>query len=297
VKNPPDYAGASGRVTLSAAAALPWQRFAVMEKKDGAYAQVDTDDEGRIVSVVSRTLRPFQRDDIAHLLGVATGLPRARLAAEAELHTEAGIAARTVRGYALLHLFDLLALDGRSLAALPYEQRYGALHRGQALAERGGRIGPPVDHCGDAHGPDGRYVVDLPRDTRLTPIVPLVRGRGAIVDCYERTVAAGGEGVVVVALDAPLGRRRSKVKLKPTQEIDAIVLAADRHAAIVSHRGRTFAVGTVRQPAVGAIVEVAHDGEYANGTPRFPRVVRVRTDLMPVGGGNAKAVAAWGARW
>jgi hypothetical protein len=289
--------GASGRTTLAAAASLPWQRFAAMPKRDGAYAAVRTDELGRIASIVSRNGNPFSTLEAGHLLGVQTGLPSAQLAGELDTHTEAGIAARTVRGYALLHLFDLLALDGRSLAALPYEQRYGALHRGQALAERGGRIGPPVDHCGDAHGPDGRYVVDLPRDTRLTPIVPLVRGRGAIVDCYERTVAAGGEGVVVVALDAPLGRRRSKVKLKPTQEIDAIVLAADRHAAIVSHRGRTFAVGTVRQPAVGAIVEVAHDGEYANGTPRFPRVVRVRTDLMPVGGGNAKAVAAWGARW
>jgi hypothetical protein len=289
--------GASGRTTLAAAASLPWQRFAAMPKRDGAYAAVRTDELGRIASIVSRNGNPFSTLEAGHLLGVQTGLPSAQLAGELDTHTEAGIAARTVRGYALLHLFDLLALDGRSLAALPYEQRYGALHRGQALAERGGRIGPPVDHCGDAHGPDGRYVVDLPRDTRLTPIVPLVRGRGAIVDCYERTVAAGGEGVVVVALDAPLGRRRSKVKLKPTQEIDAIVLATDRHAAIVSHRGRTFAVGTVRQPAVGAIVEVAHDGEYANGTPRFPRVVRVRTDLMPVGGGNAKAVAAWGARW
>jgi hypothetical protein len=297
VKNPPDYAGASGRVTLSAAAALPWQRFAVMEKKDGAYAQVDTDDEGRIVSVVSRTLRPFQRDDIAHLLGVATGLPRARLAAEAELHTEAGIAARTRRGFALLHLFDCLALDGRSLAPLPYEQRYGTLHRGQALAEQGGRIGPPVDHCGDAHGPDGRYVVDLPRDTRLTPIVPLVRGRGAIVDCYERTVAAGGEGVVVVALDAPLGARRSKVKLKPVSEIDAVTLASDRHAAIVSYRGRTFNVATTRQPLPGQVVEIQHDGVYASGEPRHARVTRVRDDLMPVGSGNARAVASWGARW
>jgi hypothetical protein len=289
--------GASGRTTLAAAASLPWQRFAAMPKRDGAYAAVRTDELGRIASIVSRNGNPFSTLEAGHLLGVQTGLPSAQLAGELDTHTEAGIAARTVRGYALLHLFDLLALDGRSLAALPYEQRYGALHRGQALAERGGRIGPPVDHCGDAHGPDGRYVVDLPRDTRLTPIVPLVRGRGAIVDCYERTVAAGGEGVVVVALDAPLGRRRSKVKLKPTQEIDAIVLAADRHAAIVSHRGRTFAVGTVRQPAVGAIVEVAHDGEYASGIPRFPRVTRVREDLMRVGGGNARAVSSWGARW
>jgi hypothetical protein len=217
-----------------------------------------------------------------------------------DTHTEAGIAARTVRGYALLHLFDCLALDGRSLDALPFADRYGALHRGQAIAEQApdSRIRRfKIDHRGDAHGPDGRYILDLPRDTRLTPIVPLHRGRGAIARTYEEVIAAGGEGVVVVALDAPLGKRGSKRKCKPVTTIDAVVVASDRGAATVVYRGRTFNVATMRQPQPGEVVELQHDGVYASGEPRHARVTRVRHDLMRVGGGNARAVVSWGARW
>jgi hypothetical protein len=289
--------GASGRTTLAQTASLPWQRFAATPKIDGAYASVRTDELGRIASIVSRNGNPFSTLEAGHLLGIATGLPSAHLAGELEACTEASIAARTRRGYALLHLFDCLALDGRSLAALPFSDRYGTLHRGQALAEQGGRIGPPRDHRGDAHGPDGRYIVDLPRDVRLTPIVELRRGRNAIASCYEEVIAAGGEGVVVVALDAPLGARGSKRKLKPVSEIDAVTLASDRHAAIVSYRGRTFNVATTRRPLPGQVVAIQHDGVYASGEPRHARVTRVRDDLPTVGGGNPRAVASWGARW
>lgn len=288
--------GASGRITLELAASLPWQRFAAMEKKDGAHAKIRTDPAGQVASVVSRNGRPFAPSECAHLLGVQTGLPSAQLAAELEAHTEAGIAARTARGYALAHLFDLLALDGRSLAPLPYEQRYAALHRGQALAEQSGRLGPAVDHRGDAHDAQGRYMANVPRDVRLLPIVRLARGRGAIARTYEEVIAEGGEGVVVVDLTAPLGKRGAKKKLKPVTEIDAVVLASDRHAATVAYRGRTFHVATTRQPQPGEVVEILHDGVYASGEPRFARVTRVRTDLQ-IGNGNARAAAAWGARW
>lgn len=100
---------------------------------------------------------------------------------------------------------------------------------------------------------------------------------------------SGGEGLVAVDLTAPAGRRGAKLKIKATDTADCRVLAvspgllrlAAPRTSPAGWRGESLVVGYSRAASLapGAIVEVAHDGCYRSGLPRFARVVRVRTDL------------------
>lgn len=73
---------------------------------------------------------------------------------------------------------------------------------------------------------------------------------------------AGGEGLVVVNLDARIGARRSKLKLKLTDELDCVVVEVSRRALRVVYRGLPFTI-SARGDApflIGDIVSVACDG-------------------------------------
>jgi hypothetical protein len=288
-----DYAGPSRRLAVSAGALELGAGWAYSPKLDGCYARVSTDRSGVIRSVLSRAGRSLEAQ-CAGLVGLRTGLLDSVVHGELEAHTEAGIRAAADRGWPALHLFDATRILGRPVAALPYQQRYGHLHRWQAEVECYGEIDRAnwwaTDDQGRAHDPvTGRYVHAVPRNLRRLPIVPLVRGRVAAEDLWNRLVLRGAgpdpvEGLVAVRLDAPLGRRGSKCKIKPTDTIDCTVLEHDRVGAVLSWRCHTFVVGCrgrlSEQLSVGAVAEVAHDGWYERGvTPRFARIVRVRHDL------------------
>ena len=91
----------------------------------------------------------------------------------------------------------------------------------------------------------------------------------------------GGEGLVAVRLDAPATAKNAKRQIKNTDTIDAVVVAADERALVVSYAGHRFAVSCVgRTYLVGEVVSIAHDGWFETSvTPRFARVVRSRPDL------------------
>lgn len=274
-----DYVGAVSRLEVDAALALD-DRWAAQPKVDGCYARVTLDEGGRIARVQSRTGAILTA--AADLRGIVAGTPHSVLVGELEAHTEAGIRAATTRGYALLHLFDVTVIAGVDVGHLPYAERYALLHRQQAHLETDGpgRVRSwAVDGQGDAHDARGRYTAPVPRDLRRLPIVSMARGREARAALWRDHVErGGGEGIVAVRLDARAGARGSKRKVKQTDTIDAQVVAAGRAAIRVTWRGLVWAMPG-RAP-VGAIVEVAHDGWYeAGATPRFPRVVRVRTEL------------------
>jgi hypothetical protein len=279
------YAGAAGaRLDLAAARRLSPARWAFMPKVDGCYARVATDRAGRITSVLARSGRPLA--GAADLVGVLAGPPDAVLAAELEVLTEAGRRAAATRGWAALHLFDVSRLRGLDVTAEPYGWRHGALHHEQALVEQEGLPSRgELDANGARHDAAGRYTRGVPRDTRRCPVVPMLRGVGAVDRLWQEHVEAfGGEGLVAVALDAPLGRRGSKRKIKQATTIDCRVLRVEGKLAEMEWRGVTFLVSVAGRAAAGiaagAVAEVAIDGWYEKGAcPRFPRLERLRPDL------------------
>ncbi|WP_052847258.1 ATP-dependent DNA ligase [Streptomyces avicenniae] len=210
--------------------------------------------------------------------------------------------------------FDLLAVDGRDLLALPTAERIAELAR----------------------------VAPEPRRVRRLPVPdPADDGaRRAAADFAAAALARGHEGVVVKALDAPYsaGRRgASWLKVKPVHTLDLVVLAAEwghgRRTGKLSNLhlgarrpdgtfgmlGKTFkgltdallawqtrrlgelAVeegrGVVRvRPEL--VVEIAFDGvqrstRYPEGvTLRFARVVRYREDKRAADADTVEAVRA-----
>jgi hypothetical protein len=279
----PDYAGAGARLDPARGLALDANRWAWQPKVDGVYCQISTDAAGRIWSVVSRTGAELPEGRDLH--GIVAAPPLSVLVGELEAHTESGVRAAAARGYRLAHLFDAIRMAGRLVTGLPYHERRGCLYRAASWVESEGLARDrslTVDANGDAHGPDGRYRRAIPRDLRRLPIVPMARGTAAARELWSTYVdRGGGEGLVAVRLDAPLGARGSKRKIKATDTIDAVVVASGGGAIRVASRGLAWTMSG--SAPVGAVVEVAHDGWYESGAqPRFARLVRRRADVTVV---------------
>lgn len=284
-----DYPGPRGRLSLERGLALAGdaRRWAAMVKVDGVCARVRLDGRGRIASVLSRAGAELR--EASDLLGIEAGPPDSILWGELEAHTEAGNRAAAARGWRALHLWDCSRLAGEDLARVPFRDRWGALHRAQSWVEGEGRARSDawtVDAGGAAHDRAGRFTRAIPRDLRRLPIVPLVRGRGAVEALWRAEVElAGGEGLVLAQLDAPAARARAKAKIKRQVELDAQVVDVGGGVARLSWGGRTFSVGAAgarcRDLRRGQVVEVLVDGFYdvAGVTPRHPRITRVRHDI------------------
>jgi hypothetical protein len=211
---------------------------------------------------------------------------------ELEAWTEAAIRSAATRGYPVLHLFDAHRIGGRDVTSLAYHERRDALRRAEAQLELARTW--TVDDHGAAHDAGGRYTRAVPVDYRRLPIVPQWPAISAATAWGDWVELGGAEGLVVVALDAPIGRRGSKKRCKPLQTIDATVLACDGRAASLLWAGNLFVVsarGTVgKQIRPGVVVEVACNGWHEAGcTPKHARIVRVRDDLRSVPAGPAPA--------
>ena len=120
----------------------------------------------------------------------------------------------------------------------------------------------------------------------------------ALKSWLDAVVAAGGEGLMLHAADAPYvtGRHAVLQKLKPVHDADAVVLGhqpgkgrlAGQMGALRlrTPQGLEFELGTgfsdaqrAAPPAVGSVVSYAHRGFTPAGLPRFASFLRVRTDL------------------
>ena len=277
------YAGATGRLEMDRVLELG-PRFAVQPKHDGQYVHVHLDARGRIERILARSGAPVHRGMVSHLLGAFVGWPGAVLAGELEAHTERGNAAAESRGYRLVHLFDCIrAENGRYMGREPYRARRDALLRMQSeVVNLAPRLPWARENGLRGRCASGRYCRAVPTDWRLTPVteqLPVARAG----ELWDRAIAGEAEGLVVVALDAPLGRRGSKRKVKPVETLDAVVEQVDATGYILRLRGgrEVFAVGPRRDldVSVGSVVEVAHEGWYDTGVPRFARVLRGRADL------------------
>ncbi|EHR70913.1 ATP dependent DNA ligase-like protein [Burkholderiales bacterium JOSHI_001] len=120
----------------------------------------------------------------------------------------------------------------------------------------------------------------------------------ALKQWLDAVVAAGGEGLMLHAADAPYitGRHAVLQKLKPLHDADAVVLGhqpgrgrlAGQMGALRlrTRHGVEFDLGTgftdaqrAAPPDVGAVVSYTHRGFTPAGVPRFASFLRVRTDL------------------
>jgi len=282
----PDYVGSRGRITLSAIERLSPLRYAVQPKLDGIYATVRTGDHGQVTTVRTRTGRVLS-PRLHGLRGQIVGPPRSLLVGELAAWSPGGIATADAAGYVVCELHDLLIDAGERLHDRPYRERRDRLWRAHARLEHDGvpRRGWIRDRRRRRHdATTGRYV-DEQIETALNwgraPIVEQLPP-ARVGDIWRRVgLVPWVEGVVVVALDAPVARRGAKRKCKPRYTEDCTVLEVTGRSATVQWRyGGVTAVGTGRHDLrPGDIVELAHEGWYDSGQPRFARIVRHRIDL------------------
>lgn len=279
---PLDYAGATGRLALNAVAGLG-PRWVLQPKHDGCYATVHLDDSGRIAAIRSRSCLNFPPAATRSLMGVRVGWPHSVLVGELEWGTERSVRVRLRGGARVLHLYDCIRSgDGWYQGRESYAHRRAELQRMFAEAVN---LDPLMPWERDRHGRaksglTGRYV---PRTVQGWRLVDVVEQIGA--DHFDRAWSIwgpnnDGEGIVAVNNDAPMGRRRSKLKVKLTETLDCVVVSATRHALRVSWRGHTFAIPALEHGCdVGDTVEVAHEGWHERQVmPRFARMVRQRAD-------------------
>lgn len=295
-----DYAGANGRIDIARGLDLAPDRYGFMPKIDGAYSEIHTDQDGRIRMVLARNGNDLA-EQLPEFIGMRIGLPGAVLQAEAELWTEAARRNRKARGYTALHLFDVSRYKNEYVARQPFASRRSLLSRWQDEAQsmRSVREVPFGDRWRARRS--GKIIRPAYENLKFLPLVPLVLGAGGAADLWRNHVEyGGGEGLVAVRLDAPMGKRSSKLKLKKTHTIDCVVIDRDRSCATLLWAGNVFAVACSgrKNEAIkaGDVVEVLCEGVYeeadsttagrrrrdsvaARMTPRFPRIVRVRPDL------------------
>jgi hypothetical protein len=276
-----DYAGATGRLELGAAAALG-ARFVVQPKHDGCYARVHLDAQGRVERLFSRAGREFPRELVGDLLGQRIGAGGTQLVGELEVWTERANRIAATRGHRALHLFDAIRVGDRYLAGEPYRVRRDLLWRCQTEAVGGEQSWVEGDRGAGRDRASGRYTRAVAEGWRIAPVTE--QRTAAQADAAWADWVAGGdaEGLVVVDLEAPLGRGKRKVKALET--LDCRVVRAGDMTLSVEHGGQVFVVSarssSDRAIAVGDLVEVAHEGWFERGaTPKFARLVRARPDL------------------
>lgn len=284
------YCGPSSSVAPDRLRAIDADRWAFQPKIDGVYCTITTDSRGRVANMLYRSGKLVSLGDADGLPGQYIGLPDSTIYGELEAQTESATRARSARGFALVHLFDAGRIAGRSIAAEPYSARYGWLHRWQAHVEC---YEPDVasaefarrDGNGVPHDVLGQFCKASAGAVRRMPIVSLYRGHGAAESLWaEHVERSGGEGVVAVRLDAPLGRRGGKCKCRATTTLDCLVVDVGARAAVLSYRGHSFAVSAGCKAAQGMrqgdVVEVLANGWHEKSvTPKHARVLRVRRDV------------------
>lgn len=268
--------GAGSLISPDLARQLDSKKWAYQPKIDGGYATVTTDANGAILSAVSRSGRPWTLGDLEQVRTI----PSAVLCCEIERHTEAAVVAVRNRGFELLHIFDALSLGGRALVAETYADRYQAIMR--AIAEREAQQGEWVYAAGNRRTEAGRFTHAAPVDVRRTPLVPMLRGASGFDEMWSTYVERQqGEGLVAVNLTAKAGSKLAKRKVKTTDTVSAKLSPGNGggKTAHVYIYGQRVTVCMPANMRYGDIVDIAHNGFYNTGEPRFARVVRKRFDL------------------
>lgn len=274
------------------------KQWVIQEKKDGQYCEFDTDEDGCISVLRSKTGFPIENDEAKKMKGIFAGYPNATIVGELTSHTETGKSDTLLRGYPVIHCFDILRTFDDLIIEQPYSFRYETLQKMHAELQefKGPDKVHSLDNKGNAHDFNGRFTQNIPKSWKRTPILScFIMER--FDEIWDRCVVQqGGEGIVLVDWDAPVGKRGSKLKHKPIDTIDAEVIKVTNNVARVAYYDlNTMEVGvpicntTKRQILVsnqgecslrvGETVEIAFQGYYKSGRPMFARVIAKRTDL------------------
>lgn len=279
------YPGPRGMLDLAGVAELG-RRAVVLPKYDGVMVRAITDGAGWVRHLLLRSGEPAPAAARAAFARVRHA-PDAVLVGELEAMTEAGQRVAARRGYPLIHLWDAQRIAGRDVAGEAFAARRDALQRAIVQLETADPDRPWVmDGHGAAHDrTTGRFKKAVPQSWRRMPVAPSLPADAAARAWSEwvdgATIDAPIEGLVACKVDAPIGRRGAKSKVKRRDTLDAVVLAADARAAIVTWNGYTFSCSAVgRDLSPGHVVELAHEGWLERRVePKHPRIVRVRSDL------------------
>jgi len=261
------YCGANGRIDLPAISRLG-SGWVVQPKIDGVYCRLVTSARGRLVASAMRSGTALPANVHRELAQARLWPADSVLVAEVEAFTEAAQRARAARGHAQAWVFDVQRVNGRDVTREPYSVRRDHVMRAEAELEL----------ARSDRDRRGRYQV---RPLRWT-VVP--QWPASMVDtAMAEWVAPGGEGLVAVALNAPLGARGSKKKCKPSNSIDVVVLEVGPRALVTWWQAAQMRVVVSRPRSFsgvpGAVVEIVHEGFYDSGEPKFARVLRPRPDL------------------
>ncbi len=262
------YVGARGCITHAQLDKLGSQ-WVVQPKMDGVYARVSTDASGSISGVMSRASKPLSHSIKLH------GIRDAVLCGELEAYTERSQDAVKRNGYQRLWLFDCLKIDGRDLSGETYQTRRDALQRAIANAE----ASLQRDRAGRVHDAAGRFGPKLWRQVR---VVPQLRAKGWTQMWGSHVEAEHGEGLVAVNTRSRAGTRGSKRKCKPVDHVTMTVLRVDDKCVELNYWGQRRGIIVSKgkhNPVPGDGVDVAVEGFYRSGLPRFARIVRVRRDI------------------
>ncbi len=133
----------------------------------------------------------------------------------------------------------------------------------------------------------------------LIPIKHTVFNSKEDMEAYFNEVVKGkGEGIMLNVGNATYksGRSNALIKVKPIFDQDAIVTGYQPGKGkykgymgalwVKNNKGQVFKIGSgfsdkVRKspPLLGSVISYQHSGISKNGLPRFPRFIRVRSDL------------------
>lgn len=277
------HAGAAGKIAYADIAQLSTSTHALQPKIDGVYAALHTDATGCVYRVTNKRGRPLLVPEARQLTGLMVGEPDSTVVGELEAHTTAGKASASARGFAAVHIFDMTRFRGASIERQPYRERRHRMMTTLCQLEQ--LFGPDSDWTRDANRRahdkrSGRFCRKNPRSWRRLIEVPQISVKHAS-KLWDLANAGACEGIVAVALDAPAGATRSKVKIKPVDTLDCWVRVVGDDILVVQHRDqRPFKVKRVPGADVGDLVAVSHEGFYASGIPRFARVESIRRDLV-----------------
>lgn len=277
-----DYTGPRRKLTRLADLAHR-AGWVVQPKVDGMWVWIALDERGEVARLTARTGREVPAGD---LVGIRLGAPWAVLCGELEAHTPAAVELVSRRGFALCHVHDCVHDGTRSITDRAYGDRRDVMYR--MIAEVADRnLGK---HWADSRSrpratardrATGRFTARVPRSWRRFPIIPQRPASEWRSLWSEYVETGGGEGIVAVNLAAAAGRGKYKLKRTDTADMVAATVEDETVACFWPARGLTAIVprnGVVCEP--GDTVEVVHEGVYPTGLPRFPRILRVRADLV-----------------